>query len=185
MQIQTRPYTGDLFLRPQAVSFMDDEMQLALIMVVWGNADISATSEQVFLQALRSSKSPPSFQRLFEALTAVHQDLLKKENGSKWRSVLEMAAVQKLGSRLQWVIAGEFQLQIENFETKFPIAQLAPGVLQSLQVCPLPLLGLGLEGNFEVAQGEASFPESAKLLISVGGQAPETPHWEATIDFSQ
>jgi hypothetical protein len=184
MQIQTRPYTGDQFFRPQAVTFTDNESQLALIMVVWGNADIAATSEQIFQQALRTSKAPPSYQRLVEGLTAVHQEMQKKENGSKWRSVLEIAAIQRLGSRLQWVIAGEFQLQIESSDQRFPIAQLAPGVLQSLQVCPLPLLGIGLDGTFELAQGEASFPEGARLLISVGSQTPETPHWEATIDFS-
>jgi hypothetical protein len=186
VNIQVQTFAGSHAKRPQPVQSFYEDSQLLLLMNVWGNSALSSSLTQNFLQSFNSSKASTGYPRMLQAAQSLNQQLLKTENSQTWRSVIELAAIQKVGSRLHWLVAGEFEIFLQKDSLKFPVATLGPGVLPTLRQVPIPLLGMGLEPQFEGAQGEAAITSGTLVNVINGLQATEeleSPFWRATIDF--
>ena len=186
MKIEVQLVSGATSKRPQPLQSFYEDSQLLLLISVWGNSGIASNLTQAFLQAFNASKASTGYPRMQQAAVAVNQQLLKSENSQTWRSVVELAAIQKVGSRLHWLLAGEFEISILKDLHKFPVATLGPGVLPAMQNVPIPLLGMGLETQFEGAHGEAAISAGSIVSIKnglVSEEETDSPFWQATIDF--
>ena len=181
MKIEVHTHTGSGGYRPQPQIFKWEDVDLILILNIWGNSGLGSSLSEMFLQSFKNFKGNPGFPRLAASAQTLNDSLLKNENSTLWRTVVEVMALQRSGTRLSWCLVGDFKLAMLENGLSRPLAQL------SSQSSLLPELGMGLESQFGQALGESQWTLNTRLEITsgLGNQDLEMPFWEASIDFSQ